>query len=412
MIDLVAALDGEELLTDLEALGQIGRTANGGLMRLAFSPADLQGRAWVRQRMASAGLTVQIDAAGNSLGWLAGADPTLPPIVLGSHTDTVPDGGRFDGALGVLAALSVVRTLRAAGSTTRHPLVVIDFSAEEATVPGGTFGSRALTGQLHPSTLTMAAWSGAPLADLLRQAAINPDSLATAVWQPGSIAAYFELHIEQGGQLAAASLPIGVVEGIVGIRRYVASFQGDANHAGTTPMAERNDALVRAAPLIGAVQQIAMAHEIVGTVGTIHVSPNAANVIPGQVQLGIEMRGLAEGVLDAAEAALREATALRGGILDRQGAKAPVPCDPQLMAVIEQSCHELGIACRRMPSGAGHDAMCMAGLGPMAMIFVPSIGGVSHAPTEATSASDCVTGARVLLRSVLAVDAHGGNYEV
>ncbi len=401
----LASLDGEELLADLEALGQIGRTPSGGLARLAFSPADQAGREWVRQRMAEVGLSVRVDPAGNSIGQLAGADPSLPPLVLGSHTDTVPDGGRFDGALGVLAGLAVVRSLRAAGLNLRHPLVVIDFTAEEATVAGGTFGSRALAGQLTPTALELPTWAGDSLAALLRTAGLDPAGLAAAAWAPGSVAAYFELHIEQGGRLEAQGIPIGLVEGIVGIRRYSATFRGAANHAGTTPMADRADALVMAAPLIGAVREVALAHGIVGTVGTVQVEPNAPNVIPGLVQLGLELRALDERLLDAAEHELGQRAAALGGSLARQSRKEPIHCDERLIAVIAQSCQELGLPALRMPSGAGHDAMCMAALGPVAMIFVPSIGGISHAPQEQTAPDHCIAGARVLLSATLSADA-------
>jgi N-carbamoyl-L-amino-acid hydrolase len=401
----LAALDGEELLADLEALGQIGRAPSGGLMRMAFSPADQAGRAWLRQRMAEVGLAIHVDAAGNTIGLLAGSDPARPPIMLGSHSDTVPDGGRFDGALGVLAAIAAARAIRAAGLRLRHPLMVIDFTAEEATVPGGTFGSRALAGQMTQATLALPAWTGEPLAALLRTAGLDPEGVGSAAWVHGSIAAYLELHIEQGSLLEAEGLTIGIVEGIVGIRRYLATFHGSANHAGTTPMAVRSDALVMAAPLIGAVRETALAHAIVGTVGTVQIHPNAPNVIPGLVQIGLELRGLDEQVLDLAEQELAQRTAALGGSMARQSRKEPVRCDEQLIAIIAQSCRELGLPARRMPSGAGHDAMSVAALGPVAMIFVPSVGGISHAPQEQTAPEHCIAGARALLSAALIADA-------
>lgn len=404
----LAALDGEELLQQLDELGRIGAAPGGGVSRIAFSPADVAGRAWVAQQMRAAGLEAARDAAGNVVGRRVGAEPGLAPIALGSHTDTVPAGGRFDGALGVLAGLAAARALRDAGLRLRHPLEVIDFAGEEATLPGGTFGSRAMAGLLAPAALAAAAWDGRPVAELLAAAGLDPAGVAGAARPRGALAAYLELHIEQGGTLEAAGAPIGVVEGIVGIRRYTARFAGRANHAGTTPMAGRSDALVMAAPLVGAVRAVAVARGIVGTVGTARVEPNAANVIPGLVELGLELRGLDEGALDAAAAELAALAAAAGGALLETSRKPPVACDPLVLAAIEAGCAALGLGHRRMPSGAGHDAMCLAAIAPVGMIFVPSAGGVSHAPDEWTEPAACVAGARALLAALLELDARLG----
>lgn len=400
----VAALDGEELLQQLDDLGRIGARAGGGVDRLAFSPADLAGRAWVAEQMRAVGLDVVRDGAGNVIGRLAGSEPGLAPIALGSHTDTVPNGGRFDGALGVLAAIAAVRAVRGAGLALRHPLEVIDFAGEEATIAGGTFGSRAMAGLLADAALVAAAWDGRPVAELLIAAGLDPAGVARAARPAGDLAAYLELHIEQGGALEAAGVPVGVVEGIVGIRRYVAHFQGAANHAGTTPLAQRRDALVMAAPLIGAVREVAEAHQIVGTVGTVRVEPNAPNVIPGRVELGLEIRGLDEAVLDGAAAAIEARAATAGGRLVEISRKEAVACAAIVVGAIEAGCAALGLGHRRMPSGAGHDAMCLAALAPVGMIFVPSAGGVSHAPDEWTAPEDCVAGARALLAALVELD--------
>lgn len=401
----VAALDGEALLQEIDELGQIGGDPEGGVSRLAFSPADMAGRAWVAEQMRAAGLEVTWDGAGNVIGRCAGAEPGLAPIALGSHTDTVPAGGRFDGALGVLAGLAAARALRAAGLGLRHPLEVIDFAGEEATVGGGTFGSRAMAGLLSPAALAATAWNGQSVAELLGGAGLDPAGAPLAARGPGALAAYLELHIEQGGQLEAAGVPIGVVEGIVGIRRYLARFAGRANHAGTTPMAGRHDALVQAAPWIGSVRAVAVARGIVGTVGTVRVLPGAPNVIPGLVELGLELRGLDEGVLAAAADELARLAAAAGGTLEEIASKAPVSCAAPAIAAIEAGCAALGLAHRRMPSGAGHDAMCIAAIAPVGMIFVPSLGGVSHAPDELTTPQACLDGARVLLAALLELDA-------
>lgn len=401
-------IDGDRLIGDLRELATIGATPEGGVDRVAFSAADMEGRAWVAARMREAGLEVRTDPAGNTIGRYAGEDPARPAIALGSHTDTVPNGGRYDGALGVLAAVACARALHASGRRLRHPVEVINFVAEEASVGGGTLGSRAMAGLLDPASLEQPGPDGSTPADRLREAGIDPAAVPGARRAPGDLAAYVELHIEQGGVLDAAGIPVGAVEGIVGIRRYAARFRGIANHAGTTPMAARDDALVTAAPFVLAVRDIAMAHGIVGTVGTLRVSPGASNVIPGQVDLSVEIRGLDDAVLDRAEAALRAEVERVGGAIVPASRKAPVASDPTVLAAIEAACAGLGMAYRVMPSGAGHDAMCMEAITRQAMVFVPSRAGISHAPTEYTAPEQCVTGAQVLLGTLLELDARVG----
>lgn len=397
-------LDGEQLLADLETLGQIGATPEGGLDRMAYTPADQAGRQWVTAQMETVGLTVQTDAVGNSYGQYPGLEPNLPAIALGSHTDTVPNGGRYDGALGVLAALACIRALHQASLKLRHPLEIINFAAEEATMAGATLGSRALVGLLDESVLKQTAWDGQSVAEHLRDAGLNPNQFQQAQRSSTQFAAFLELHIEQGQKLAAAQVPIGVVEGIVGIRRYAVTFQGYANHAGTTQMADRQDALVMSAPYILAVRDIAEAYDIVGTVGTLSVSPNAPNVIPGKVDLNFEIRGLDETILNQAEADLIAEAKKRGAIFTPIAQKSPVESDPRLVAALIAACDALNLAYQKMPSGAGHDAMIMAHITPQAMLFVPSRGGVSHSPDEYTDPESCVAGAQVLLEAVLKLD--------
>lgn len=395
---------GEQLLADLEALAQIGATADGGVHRVAYSPDDLAGREWVDEAMRAVGMTVRRDAVGNSIGTYAGSEPGLAPIALGSHTDTVPNGGRYDGALGVLAAIACVRALHAAGVRLRHPVEVINFASEEASMGAGTFGSRAMVGSFDPAVLDSPAWDGQPVRSHLVAAGIDPDAIPQAARPAGSLAAYLELHIEQGGSLAAAGIPVGIVEGIVGIRRYGVRFVGEANHAGTTPMEDRRDALVMAAPFVLAVREIAVEHGIVGTVGTLRVSPGASNVIPGQVDLQVEIRGLDESRLDIVEAALRREVEAAGGHMGPAAGKPSVSSDPMVLEAIDRACQTLGLAARHMPSGAGHDAMCMAEITRQGMIFVPSQRGISHAPEEYTTPEDCINGARVLLQALLELD--------
>ncbi|HUZ01512.1 MAG TPA: Zn-dependent hydrolase [Thermomicrobiaceae bacterium] len=397
-------IDGDRLVRDLQQLARIGATADGGVNRLAYSPADLDGRAWVTERLRELGLNVRTDAALNTAATYPGTRPDLAPIALGSHTDTVPNGGRYDGALGVLAAIACVRALRTADVRLRHAVEVLNFMAEEATVGGGTLGSRVMAGLFDPAILAQPAWDGRPVAEHLREAGVDPDTLAAAARAPGGLAAYLELHIEQGGTLEARDEAVGAVEGIVGIRRYAAIFSGRANHAGTTPMADRRDALVLAAPYVLAVRDLAVDAGIVGTVGTVRVSPGASNVIPGRVELSVEIRGLDEATLDRVEAALRTRAEADGGRLERLSSKAPVASDPVVLEAVVAACERLRLPYRRMSSGAGHDAMCMASLTRQGMIFVPSRDGVSHAPDEFTTAERCVDGARVLLEALLALD--------
>ncbi|HET9014389.1 MAG TPA: Zn-dependent hydrolase [Thermomicrobiaceae bacterium] len=401
------AIDGARLVRDLEELARIGATPDGGVNRLAYSPEDLTGRAWVDARLAELGLSVRTDAARNTTAVYPGTVPGLAPIALGSHTDTVPNGGRYDGALGVLAAVACVRALRAAEVRLRHPVELINFMAEEATVGGGTLGSWVMAGLFEPGLLDQPAWDGRPVHEHLRAAGVDPDALASVAREPGSLAAYVELHIEQGGVLAASGESIGAVEGIVGIRRYTAVFDGRANHAGTTPMAERRDALVMAAPFVHAVRDSATAAGIVGTVGAVRVSPGAPNVIPGRVELAVEIRGLEPATLDRVESTLGERAAGLGGRLERPSRAAPKPpvvSDPVVLEAVVAACERLGLPYRRMPSGAGHDAMCMAAITRQGMVFVPSRGGISHAPDEYTAPEQCVDGARVLLETLLELD--------
>lgn len=376
----------------------------GGVLRLAYGPADWAGRAWVQGEMEKLGLAVTVDAAGNTIALYPGTEPDLPPIALGSHTDTVPHGGKYDGALGVLAGLAAVRTLRAAGVRLRHPVAVINFAAEEATMAGGTMGSRLMAGSYDVGLLQRAGWNGRSLADILRGAGLDPDRITEAARPVGSLAAYVELHVEQGGVLAEAGTAVGVVSGIVGIRRYQVVFLGYANHAGTTPMASRRDALWLAAPYVLRVRDVAVAHGIVGTVGEVVVSPGVANVVPGRVEMSVEIRGLETAVLDAAEAELRLAAEAVGATFDFMEEKEPVLADSRMMETIAASCRVLGLSHRVMPSGAGHDGMNIVQLCPIGMIFVPSEGGISHSPDEYTAPEDNVNGGRVLLETLVRLD--------
>lgn len=402
-MNLQTLLDPEQLLDDLHRLGEIGRAPEGGLQRIAFNPDDSAGRRWIEQKMVAAGMSVRVDTVGNTIATYPGNEE-LPAIAIGSHTDTVPGGGVYDGALGVLAGLACVRTLHAANLRLRHPIELINFVAEEATMAGGTLGSLVMTGSFNPATLQQSAWDGKAVREHLLATGLDPDTLSQAQRQASDFAAFLELHIEQGGRLAEEQIEIGVVEGIVGIRRYLVTFHGYANHAGTTPMKQRQDALVLAAPFIGLVPQVALEHAIVGTIGKVEVLPGAPNVIPGEVRLHLEIRGLDEAILDSAEATLQHHAEKAQASFARLSQKAAVHSDQQLLQAIHDACETLQFSRIQMPSGAGHDAMNMATLCPFAMIFVPSQNGVSHSPDEFTLPEDCVNGARVLLETLLRVD--------
>ncbi|MXZ25250.1 MAG: Zn-dependent hydrolase [Caldilineaceae bacterium SB0665_bin_21] len=396
-------IDGDRLVRDLETLAAIGADAQGGVTRIAYSQEDREGREWVRAEFAALGLSETTDSAGNDTWVYPGTESGLAPIALGSHTDTVPNGGRYDGALGVLSALAAVRALYQENRRLRHPVEVINFAAEEATMSGATFGSRAMAGTLAPDVVNHRAWDSRTVADHLRDSGLDPDRVTEARRTAGP-AAFLELHIEQGRRLETQRKPIGVVEGIAGIRRYEVTVNGYANHAGTTLMQDRQDALVMAAPYILQVKAVAEQHGIVGTVGKMDILPGSPNVIPGQVIINLEIRGLDEGVLDRAERQLEEEAGKLQAAFVQTSNKPPVDSDPLLVQALVAACEDNGFAYARMASGAGHDAMCMADLAPQAMLFVPSRNGVSHSPDEYTPPEDCVAGAQVLGTALLYLD--------
>ena len=408
-------VNGGRLRQHLEALSVYGRPAGGtfadGVSRVAYSDADVAGRRYVQGLMESAGLKPRIDAAGNIFARRAGSDNTLAPVLFGSHIDSVPSGGNFDGDLGSLSAIEVVQTLQEAGITTPRPLEIVVWANEEgAAYNSGLDGSSAAAGRIPPGELNK-VWNGVKKADAIRKIGGNPDRIADARLESGAFRCYLELHIEQGGTLEQAAIPVGVVEGIVAIDRYEVEIKGFANHAGTTPMPQRQDALLAASYLTVAVNEIVRAEpgRQVGTVGQIAVSPNVPNIVPGAVQLTVELRDLSSqkiaGLADRIGARAKEiAQQTRTEIVFRQAAHHDEAlATPAIQQAIEGAAAKLGLATRRLPSGAGHDAQMMARVGPMGMIFVPSVGGISHSPRELTRWEDCTNGANVLLETVLAM---------
>lgn len=402
-------VNGARLNAHLEALSKFGRNPQGGVTRLAYSDADRRARQWALGLMRDAGLRTEIDAAGNLIGRRAGQDATRKPILVGSHIDSVPEGGNYDGDVGSMGAIEVAKTLQTSRIATRHPLEVVIFQNEE----GGIVGSRAMTGALEPSELSRVSRSGKTLGEGIRFLGGDPSRLGSVRRRKGDIAAYVELHIEQGGILDETKTDIGVVEGIVGINWWDVTIDGVANHAGTTPMDRRHDAMLAAARFTVAVNRIVTSRpgRQVGTVGRISALPGAPNVIPGQVVLSLEVRDLDAAKIRALfDEIVAEATRIgteSGTTFSYRetNVNVPAPTDPRIRAVIDRSARELGLTTRAMPSGAGHDAQDMARLGPVGMIFIPSVGGISHAPKEFSRPKDIENGANVLLQTLLSLDA-------
>ncbi|MBD3897779.1 Zn-dependent hydrolase [Halomonas sp. ML-15] len=408
-------VNAERLWQQLEELAQI-TDPDAPWTRRAFTQRYLEGRAWLRERMHEAGMTTRLDDAGNLIGTLPGSEPALAPLATGSHIDTVPSGGRYDGVLGVLAGLEAVRSLQEAGIRLRHSLEVIDFLSEEPSEYGvSCIGSRAMVGKLSPAMLDFEEPGGERLFDAIRRMGGVPEALSQPLRQPGALAAFIELHIEQGRVLESRQLPIGVVSDIVGIHRYDIVVSGQADHAGTTPMELRRDALAEASGLIKTVQQEARRQAegsayLVATVGRLTVSPNASNAIPERVEMVLEVRSndaaLLEGffppLLDAAQRQAEDtgvsiaATSLSEGL--------PTQCADEVQAQIAAAADSLGLSALTMPSGAGHDAVYMAMLAPTGMLFVPCLDGRSHCPQESITRQQAADGCHVLAETLRRLD--------
>ncbi len=390
-------------------LAKFGLQENGETERVAFSDADVEAREWVIETLKNQGLDVSIDFAGNIVALRKGTKPNLKAISFGSHIDRVPNGGNYDGCVGSMAALEVIETLNENNITTQHPLEVIIFSNEE----GGVMGSRAMSGHLGNSALQVVNSTGFSMGEGIMRLGGDTTKIVDVQRKKGDMAAFLELHIEQGGILEKEKLDIGIVEGIVGLKWWDVVFTGFANHAGTTPMNARQDALLAAAKFIVAVNEVTNSFEgsQVGTVGRIKADPGAPNVIPGKVVTSLEIRDLSSAVIEKVFQAIKtkgELIAAESNVgiefrpLDTTA--APALTDITIQKEIENSTTNLGLTHKYMPSGAGHDAQDMATIAPTGMIFVPSRGGISHSPKEFTSAEDMANGTNVLLQTILALD--------
>lgn len=401
--------NGKRLNDHLLALSEFGKNPQGGVSRMGYTEADRQAREYAMNLMRAAKLDVSIDAAGNIVGRRPGTDAMLPPLVIGSHIDSVPQGGNYDGDVGSLGAIEAAQALAEHDVMLRHPLEVIIFQYEE----GGLTGSRALSGELTEQNLDVVSTSGKTIREGIAFIGGNPERIEGVRRKKGDVAAYVELHIEQGGVLDREKIDIGIVEGIVGIRDWDVTIDGVANHAGTTPMNQRRDALLAAAKFIQAVNRIVTAKpgQQVGTVGRIQASPGAPNVIPGRVVLSLELRDLDAAKIESLHLALRAESRRISTDTNTQfsfrewNTNLPAPTHPQIRRVIAGAAKELGLSSKMMPSGAGHDAQSMARLAPIGMIFVPSVGGISHSPKEFSRPDDIENGANVLLRTVIELDA-------
>lgn len=405
------AVNRERFLASIEELSHIGSTSTQGVTRFALTEGDRQAREWLQARAKEHNLTSHFDAAGNLFIYAATGDQKQPPIIVGSHVDTVQNGGRYDGALGVLAGLeSLVRLQETTTALTRPVWLAVWTEEEGSRFRGGLVGSRAFIGEVSEPELNDLDANGVTLADALRNWGLNPDDVPSVAREPGQVHAYVELHIEQGAKLEVAEQQIGVVTGIVGIRRYDVSVKGQANHAGTTPMHLRHDALVATALMVQAVEQAVKASghaDAVGTVGKLQVYPGGVNVVPGQVDFSLEIRDIEVEVMDRLAAVIlakfQEIADERGVKLSLQPAAdvKPAPLAETVQQTIAGVIDGLGYSWQSMPSGAGHDAQHLARICPTGMIFVPSKDGISHSPAEYTADADCVRGANVLLNTII-----------
>jgi beta-ureidopropionase / N-carbamoyl-L-amino-acid hydrolase len=402
------SVNPERIWTNLRAFARIGYRTGARMYRLAFTRSDLRARQLLLHLMDNLGLETRVDEFGNVFGRLPAPhlSGSAAPVLIGSHLDTVPAGGRFDGSLGVVAALEAVAVIREQVQRLRRPVEVVSFACEESSRFGrGTLGSGLVAGQWDPDTvLALRDAQGRRLADVLKRVGLDPTRVAGVRRAPGDFAAFLEMHIEQGRVLEESEARVGVVEVIAAPTRFHLTLTGQADHSGATPMGLRRDALAGAAQVILAVERAASAVPgVVGTVGTVRVEPGAINVVPGRVELGIDVRATSgeskHQVVERINQVIEEVGKCRGlesslvPLTDEEAVKL----DDSVVQVLESCCRVRDIPHARMPSGAGHDAMQMARICPTGMLLVPSRAGISHDPGEWTDADDVVTGTQVFV---------------
>lgn len=401
-------VNADRMLASFNQLALIGATAEGGVNRSTFSEAHLAARKWFRDEVERSGLEFHTDGAGNHSALLTFEHPNLQTLILGSHLDSVPNGGRFDGALGVVAALEVLRTVKENGIKLHVNLEAIDFTDEEGTLVG-LLGSAAIAGHLHPKMLKSPRGGRDNLVEGMQRAGLSDEGMLNAARQKDSFAGYLELHIEQGKRLERAKLDIGVVSAIVGIWSYRLSFIGRADHAGSTTMDDRLDASLGASSFTLAAREMVMKDfpSCVVNVGKMDFAPGAFNIVPARVDVSLEFRSPDEtkfNKLDAALLALAKTEATRFGLvleIEHLGKHSPSLMSDKVQQAYASACDDLGLTHTSLTSGAGHDGQSLADLCPVGMIFVPSVKGTSHSPKEFTKWDDCVNGANVLLQAAL-----------
>lgn len=395
----------ERLVKDFEAMAQL--TAPGeGINRLAFTDADWAGRQYIIDCMTDAGLSVEIDDFGNVIGYKIGKKPDLPVVMVGSHTDSVPNGGNYDGVVGVLSAIEVIRSMTDDGYEHDHTIAVVSFMCEESGRFGNaTLGSKAMRGELTLQDLhRLVDKQGISLYEALKGRNLNPDGIETMVYKR-PVKSFTEIHIEQGKVLEHEQKTIGIVTGIAAPERFYVTIWGNADHSGATPMNLRHDALCGASKIILGIEEIASMQEeppVVGTVGVVEVTPGAMNVIPGAVKLGVDIRSISEVARNSVVTLVEEfidITAEKRGLsytIETIAQDHPVEMHPAMIREIEEAVKSVGVEYMTMPSGAGHDAMHWAEVVPTGMIFIPCRDGISHNPAEFAEMDDIVTGAAVL----------------
>jgi beta-ureidopropionase / N-carbamoyl-L-amino-acid hydrolase len=405
-------IDAERMRTAFDELAQIGSTGDGGVNRPSLSEAHLAARAWFRKQIENVDLEFRTDGAGNHSAFLACGPQGAPTVLLGSHLDSVLNGGRFDGALGVMAAFEVLRTVKDAGLKLDFNLEAIDFTDEEGTLVG-LLGSGALAGSLDAAVLENPRGGREQLSRGLQRAGLTEAGLLSAARPKDSLAGYLEVHIEQGKRLERLGTDIGVVSAIVGIWSYRLSFIGRADHAGSTTMEDRRDASLGASSFTLAAREIVLRDfpNCVVNIGRMDFSPGAFNIVPARVDVALEFRSPEPAEFDRLNSVLlgrANEAAGRFGLdvkVKDLGRHEPCPMDEDFRDAITQACDHLKLSHASLPSGAGHDGQSLAGLCPVGMIFVPSVDGASHSAREHTNWQDCINGANALLHTVLEVGA-------
>lgn len=401
-------IDRERFLRLMNEQANIGATADGGLSRPALSEADMVVRAWFAAQAQDAGLIYRVDGAGNQSAILPAADDDAKTLLIGSHLDSVPNGGRYDGALGVVAGLEALLTLKDHEVSLPFHVEVINFTDEEGCLRG-LLGSSAAAGLLDERSLENVRGGRDALLTGLARAGISTDSVLAARRDVSKLHGYIEVHVEQGTRLEDAGIDIGVVTSIVGVRSFWLTFEGEAAHAGTRPMPQRKDAMWGASAMVQRARQLVMGEYDPGVVnfGAVHAAPGAFNIVPATVRLALEFRHGEAARLDAMEDALLKLARDVAGEFDLNlhveavDRIAPAPMDEGMMQRVEAAVQRCSLKSTRLMSFAGHDAQCMAQVTPSVMYFVPSVGGISHNPAEYTSDDDCINAANVMLHAIL-----------